>query len=74
LKLTAALFKEGLFGKPYWIDGDQLPGYLQRLNPNNLLLCSHNFLFDGCIFAWRYNFVPKLACCTLSVSRANIKL
>lgn len=71
-RLNGCAFKEGMFGKPFWLDGDQVPAYLHGLDTSNLLACSHNYLFDGCALAWHYGFVPKLACCTLSVSRATI--
>ena len=71
-RLNGCAFKEGLFGKPFWLDGDQVPAYLHGLDTSNLLACSHNYLFDGCALAWHYGFVPKLSCCTLSVARATI--
>ena len=71
-QVNGCAIKEGLDGVPFWLEGDDLPGYLQRLDTSNLLVCSHNFLFDGCILAWFYNFVPKLSCCTLSIARATI--
>ena len=61
--------KEGK-GEPYWLDGDQLPAFFASLDPRDTILVSHNALFDQCITAWRYNFVPLLMVDTLGVSRA----
>ena len=71
-QVNGCAVKVGLDGVPFWLEGDDLPSYLQRLDTSDLLVCTHNFLFDGCILAWFYNFVPKLSCCTLSIARATI--
>jgi hypothetical protein len=72
-RLNGCAFKESLFGKPFWLDGVDVPNYLHGLDKENLLACSHNWLFDGCALAWHYGFIPKISCCTLSVSRATIQ-
>lgn len=61
--------KEGR-GEPYWLDGNQLHAFFASLDPKDTILVSHNALFDQCITAWRYNFVPALMIDTLGVSRA----
>jgi DNA polymerase len=55
---------------PYWVDGEDLPLFFADLTPQTTCLVSHNTLFDGCIFAWRYNFVPRLMVDTLGIARA----
>jgi hypothetical protein len=62
-------FKIGPAGKPFWVDGPDLPRFFSRL-PAEVMLISHNALFDMCIVAWRYGFKPKLMACTLSIARA----
>ena len=62
--------KESMDGKPYWLDGDALPAFFASLNPTETMLVTHNALFDMCIVAWIYNFVPRLMVDTLGVSRA----
>lgn len=61
--------KEGVCGKTFWVDGPDLPKFFVDL-PKDIIGVSHNWLLDGCILAWRYNFIPQLAVCTLSASRA----
>lgn len=53
----------------YWVDGPDLQKYFDQADPSGMYV-SHNWLFDGCITAWRYNFIPRYMACTLSISRA----
>lgn len=64
--------KEGLDGEAYWVDGQDLPFFFNDLDPKQTMLVTHNALFDMCIVAWRYNFVPKLMVDTLGVARATM--
>ena len=72
-QVNGCAVKVGLNGPPYWLEGADLPYFFSNMVPDDLLVCTHNFLFDGCILAWIYNFVPKLSCCTLSIARATIQ-
>lgn len=54
---------------PYWVEGPDF-GYFVSSLPKDCAIVSHNWLFDGCILAWRYGFIPKLSSCTLSIARA----
>lgn len=53
-----------------WLEEQEFRAMLATLNPNNTAIVTHNALFDMCILAWRYNFVPRLSVDTLSMSRA----
>jgi hypothetical protein len=53
----------------FWVDGPDLPKYFQQADRNGYYL-SHNWLFDGCVLAWKYDFVPRMMGCTMSISRA----
>jgi DNA polymerase len=64
--------KEGHTGVAYWIDGPDLPAFFAGLDPANTVLVYHNALFDACITAWVYNFVPALTVDTLGVARASL--
>lgn len=49
---------------------DQIPAFFEILKRlPGVVIVTHNALFDACIMAWIYNFVPKLSVCTLSMSR-----
>jgi DNA polymerase len=54
---------------PFWVDGPDIQKYFDQADPDGLYM-SHNWLFDGCIVAWRYGFVPKRMADTLGISRA----
>lgn len=54
----------------YWVDGVDLPQFFADLDPKDTCIVSHNALFDMCIVAWRYGFVPRLMVDTLSIARA----
>src|SRR5689334_19514649 len=58
-------------GKPGFIlRPDQIPAFFDILRSlPGVVIITHNALFDACIMAWIYNFVPKLSVCTLSLSR-----
>lgn len=56
-------------GAPFWLDGPQLPAYFASLDPKVTSLVTHNALFDMCIVAWHYGFIPRLMGCTMSVAR-----
>jgi DNA polymerase len=64
--------QEGLDGEPYWLDGPELPAFFARLKASGerVMLVSHNALFDMCLVAWIFHFIPELFVCTLSVSRS----
>ena len=63
---------EGLHATPYWVKGPEFPHLLEELRPSECAFVSHNYLFDGYILAQRFNCVPKLNSCTLSISRATL--
>jgi hypothetical protein len=53
----------------YWVDGPDMQRWFDQANPDSMYI-SHNWLFDGCLAAWRYGFVPKYMADTLGISRA----
>ncbi len=57
-------------GPAMWMEPGQLWLFFQRLDPAKTCLIYHNALFDACITAWIFDFVPKLTGDTLGVSRA----
>lgn len=56
-------------GTSRWLEPGEIPGYLAGL-PEKTLVISHNALFDMCILAWHYRFVPWLMADTLGMARA----
>jgi DNA polymerase len=65
--------KEGLHAPSYWVDGPDLQRFFDSLDPEVTCMGSHNWLFDGCIVAWRFGFVPKLMFCTMSMAKATLR-
>lgn len=63
--------KEGLDGKAYAIDGPDVERFFKEL-PTEVTTVTHNALFDQCIMAWVYGYVPKLMVDTLSIARARL--
>ena len=57
-------------GRSYWIEGDKAEDFFKNEDPSDIMMISHNTLFDGCITAWRYNWVPKMFVDTLGISRS----
>lgn len=55
--------------RAYWVDGPDLQKWFDQADRDGLYM-SHNWLFDGCMAAWRYNFVPRYMSCTMSMARA----
>lgn len=60
--------KEG-DGKAFWLTHEELKAYLAKLPPK-VVIVSHNALFDMCILAWIYGYVPTLMIDTLGMARA----
>lgn len=50
------------------VDGPDIPALLSKVT-TEVICVSHNALFDSCILSWKYNWVPKLICDTLAMSR-----
>jgi hypothetical protein len=67
-----AAVKRGLDAPSVWIDGPDLQEFFDDLDPNVTCLVSHNALFDMCITAWVYDFVPRLMVDTLGLARATL--
>lgn len=56
-------------GPTRWLEPGEIPGYLAKL-PEKVLIASHNALFDMCILAWYYGYIPYLMADTLGMARA----
>jgi hypothetical protein len=65
-----AVIEDG--GPSYWIDGDKVQAFFDRIDPTVTRAVTFNALFDMCICAWRFGWVPKQMVCTMSVARACI--
>lgn len=53
-----------------WIDGPDFADYLNQFNPADTATVTFNALFDNCILAWRYGFVPSRMFCTMRMAAA----
>ena len=58
-------------GKPVFnLEGDKIRQFFQLLNPDDTIIITYNSLFDMCICAWHYGFVPKLMVDAMGMVRA----
>ena len=57
---------------PFVLEEHQIQAWLDTLDPNKTCFITHNALFDMCIMAWKYRFIPRLMVDTLGVARAML--
>lgn len=57
-------------GSSRFLSGDELRALLGSLDPNQTTTVAFNALFDNCILAWRYNFIPARMLCTMRMAVA----
>lgn len=62
-------------GKPQWMNTDVFKEHINELRERRkrgekITIVTHNALFDMCLLAWRFHFVPDLCVDTMSMSRA----
>jgi hypothetical protein len=62
-------FKEGEKEATY-VDAPDIPDFLKRFDPATTTTVAFNALFDNCILAWRYGFVPARMVCTMRMAVA----
>jgi DNA polymerase len=59
---------------PRLIEDDNIPAFIENLKAlqrtQRIAFVSHNALFDACILAWKYGWLPDLVVCTLSMARS----
>lgn len=54
----------------HWVDGPDFAEYLSQFDPATTTTVTFNQLFDGCIFAWAYGFVPARMYCSMRMAAA----
>ena len=57
-------------GATTFLEEDEFKALLARPGFDQAAVVSHNALFDMCLLAWRYGFVPKLMIDTMGMARA----
>lgn len=57
----------------FWIEGDEVQEFFDDEPMEDVMAVSHNALFDMCICAWRYGWLPKVMVDTLGISRALLQ-
>lgn len=68
-EMIGCSFKEG--GAPAtYIDAPDIPEYLAGFDPACTTTVAFNALFDSCVFAWRYGFIPARMVCTMRMAVA----
>lgn len=68
-EMIGCAVKEGR-DKPVFLDQREFQRYLKGIDPKDVDSISHNALFDMCVLAWRFGFVPRLMIDTIGMSRA----
>lgn len=59
--------------KTFPVDAPDLPKLWPWLgDPEKIIMYGHNLLFDACLGAWHYGFVPGFMICTLALARQTI--
>src|SRR5271165_6800498 len=71
-ELIGCAVKEGFDGLNRWIDGPDFQAWVDTLDPKVTRVVTFNALFDACVLAWRYGFIPRLNSCTMSIARATM--
>lgn len=56
--------------KVFNLEAHQVQEFFNLLDPKETIMVSYNSLFDACIAAWRYNFVPALIIDAMGMVRA----
>lgn len=66
-------YQIGEHGVTRWVPRDKLPAFFETLRryENAITMITYNALFDMCVTAWRYNFVPGLMVDVLGMARAE---
>lgn len=53
-----------------FVDGPDVAAYLRQYDPSRTTTVAFNALFDNCILAWKYGFVPARIVCTMRMAVA----
>jgi DNA polymerase bacteriophage-type len=62
--------QEGLDNRPFIVDGPDFPKFISQYDPATTTTVTFNALFDNCILAWRYGFVPARMLCAMRMAAA----
>ena len=54
----------------HFIDGPDIPAYLAQFDPKETTTVCFNALYDNCILAWRYGFIPRRMLCSMRMAVA----
>lgn len=54
----------------FYVDAPDIPDFLKQYDPAETTTVAFNALFDNCILAWRYAFVPARMVCTMRMAVA----
>lgn len=61
---------EGVDQASHFVDGPDVARYLAQFDPDRTTTVAFNALFDNCVLAWRYGFVPARIVCTMRLAVA----
>ena len=51
-----------------WVDGPDFASFISTVDPATTTTVTFNALFDNCILAWKYGFVPARMVCTMRLA------
>ncbi len=63
---------DGVNGKPFWLEGDEVANWLGSINLDDVGICCHNTPYDGSILSLRYDLHPAFYFDTMAMSRAQL--
>lgn len=75
--ICLGVMQEG-WAVPMLVDGPDIKWFIEdwkgrQAKGERFAIVSHNALFDACILAWRFGFIPDLIVCTLSMARTMLR-
>jgi hypothetical protein len=54
----------------HWVDGPDFEKYIAGFNPETTTTVTFNALFDNCILAWKFGFIPARMYCSMRLAAA----
>lgn len=62
--------KDGALGQSFFVDGPDFGSFIKSVDASTTTTVTFNALFDNCILAWKYNFIPARMLCAMRMASA----